>query len=216
MPNTDMPKPWPYILLPFAPQMGRVRRPPPTVRPITLEWMCMVLACPCLALTLGGPLRSKGPMNPMGSMGPWGPVDIQSDPRNQFVRRHSSTCYYYYSSQKALSRTLQHKCENNTRRQMWQQSWCLTPVMFSWCPRRTHSKQWHFVSIVEDFKLSGPRPQDPPSQLRAAISSNLPQELHRNTEYEAAAGLGCFQLLIFRNWIGLENKSSSNTDHEAM
>jgi len=51
--KTDMPTPWPYILLPFAPQMCRVRRPLPTVRPITLEWMCMVLACPCLALALG-------------------------------------------------------------------------------------------------------------------------------------------------------------------
>jgi len=37
-----------------------------------------------------------------------------------------------------------------------------------------------------------PRPRDPRSQLRAAIPSNLPQELREMVEYEAAAGLVCF------------------------
>ena len=41
-----------------------------------------------------------------------------------------------------------------------------------------------------------PRPQDPHSQLRAAIFSNLTSDFHKMVEYENFAGLGCFYLFI--------------------
>ena len=48
------------------------------------------------------------------------------------------------------------------------------------------------ADLVKFFSFSVPGPRDPYSQLRAAIPSNLPQELRKIVEIDAAAGLGRF------------------------
>ena len=77
----------------------------------------------------------------------------------------------------------------------FRQASALEPMSaFQWMPKiasasgstvpNRYSQRFFFFEI--------PRLRDPHGQLRAAISSILPQELRKMLEYEAVGGLGCF------------------------
>ena len=53
---------------------------------------------------------------------------------------------------------------------------------------------WNNLLDLVTYVFSCPQTPDPYMQRRAAISSNLPQELRKIIEYEDAIGLGCFCL----------------------